>query len=134
MRADILQSKNSDEVRTYLQKKFKTFNSWTYSTNSRNKKCVQYYLCASDENKRLVEGAYFATFKASFPKDLATKAQADLECKAAGPVMVERSEWIGMQEDRQDSASGCSRRVRSFSRAAVCPFLPAFVSQRAASA
>jgi hypothetical protein len=104
MRADILQSKNSDEVRTYLQKKFKTFNSWTYSTNSRNKKCVQYYLCASDENKRLVEGAYFATFKASFPKDLATKAQADLERKAAGPVMVERSEWIGMQEDRQDSA------------------------------
>jgi hypothetical protein len=30
MRADILQSKNSAETRSYVNKKFNRFNSWTY--------------------------------------------------------------------------------------------------------
>jgi hypothetical protein len=104
MRADILQSKNSDEVRFYLDKKFGSYNSWYYSKTVRNKKCVNYYLCATDDNKRLVEAAYFATFKSIFPKELATQVQADLNRKASGPVMVERSEWIEKQEERQESA------------------------------
>lgn len=104
MRADILQSKNSDEVRTYLNKKFKGFNSWTYSKDRRNQKCANYYVCASEDNKRLVESVYFSVFQASFPKALANQVQQDLERKAEGPVMLERSQWIEMQEDRQQSA------------------------------
>ena len=104
MRADILQSKNSDQVRSYLKKKFDSFNSWTYSKDRRNSKCVNYYLCASDENKRLVESVYFSVFQATFPRAKANEAQLELDRKAAGPVMIESSEWIGMQEDRADSA------------------------------
>jgi hypothetical protein len=104
MRADILQSKNSDAVRAYLSKKFKGFDSWTYSQDRRNRKCVDYYLCASDANKHLVEAAYFATFHTPFPQAMANQAQRKLDRQAAGPVMVERSEWMGMQEKRQESA------------------------------
>lgn len=104
MRADILQSKSDYEVRLYVAKKFKIFDSWTYSETRRNRKCVDYYICASDENKRVVETTYYDIFKKQFPKALANQVEADLERKAAGPVMVERSEWIQRQEDRQATA------------------------------
>jgi hypothetical protein len=104
MRADILQGNNSELIRTYLNKKFKVFDSWTYSKDRRNQKCVNYYLCASDANKHLVEAAYFATFHARFPHELAQQAQRKLDRQAAGPIMMERSEWMGKQEKRQGSA------------------------------
>jgi hypothetical protein len=40
MRADILQSQNSDQVRTYLKKKYGSFKSWTYSKDRRNRSPV----------------------------------------------------------------------------------------------
>jgi len=104
MRVDILQSNNPQEVSTYLDKKFKVFNGWTYSKDRREKKCVNYYLCASDGNKRLVEDAYFRIYKSTFPRSRAAQVQADLDRKAAGPVMLERSEWIGRKSDRLESS------------------------------
>lgn len=104
MRADILQSTNPDEVREYVNRKFKIFDSWTYTKDRRDRKCVNYYLCASDANKRYVEAAYFTVFRMQFPKNLATQVQSDLNRKASGPVKVERSEWLGRKKDRRESA------------------------------
>lgn len=104
MRADILQSSNSDEVREYVNRKFRSFDSWTYTKDRRDRKCVNYYLCASDTNKRYVEAAYFTVFKAQFPKNLASQVQTDLDRKASGPVRIERSEWVGRRKDRREAA------------------------------
>ena len=104
MRADILNSTNPDEVRAYLSKKFKIFDSWTYSKDRRDKKCINYYLCASDNNKKYVEAAYYTMFKSQFPKSLANQIQSARDRKASGPNMIESSEWMDKQADRRDSA------------------------------
>lgn len=111
MRADILQSSNSDDVREYVNRKFMSFNSWTYTKDRRDRKCINYYLCASDANKGFVEAAYFTVFKAQFPKNLASQVQMDLDRKASGPVMVERSEWLGRKKDRRESAQQLLRQL-----------------------
>src|ERR1700758_39970 len=100
MRADILQSRNSDQVRDYVLSKFNKFDSWTYSRNRRDRKCINYYLCASDQNKRIVEWVYSSTFKSTFPRGRANEVLAEIDRKAAGPVMIPSNEWVDRQENR----------------------------------
>jgi hypothetical protein len=111
MRADILQSSNMEQVRIYLDKKFRTFDSWTYSKDRRDRKCANYYLCASDLNKPLVEATYFRVFRSTFPRAVANEIQMDVDRKAVGPVMLAREDWISTQEDRQDSAEQLLKKL-----------------------
>lgn len=111
MRADILQSSNTDQVRVYLDKKFRSFDSWTYSNDRRDRKCANYYVYASDLNKPMVEAAYFRIFRSTFPKALANQIQIDVDRKASGPVMMDREEWISAQEDRREDAAQLLRQL-----------------------
>jgi hypothetical protein len=104
MRADILQSKNSNQVRDYVNKKFKIFDGWTYSKGTREKKCISYYLCASEENRRIVADAYFLIFKGVFPTAQADETERELERKAAGPIKVEWSQGVKKLEGKQEDA------------------------------
>jgi hypothetical protein len=104
MRADILQSNDSVQVSVYVQQKFRIFDSWTYTKARRDRKCVNYYLCASNANKPVVEKAYLSVFRAEFPIRLAKQVEMELQRKASRSARVSRQDWEEHQADLLESA------------------------------
>jgi hypothetical protein len=104
MRADILQDRDTNKLRVYLLKKFKSFNVWYYPKSSRDSKCINYWVCASEENQRYVAAIYQEVFHADFPQAQARQAETNAERKAAGPTKVSQEDWIDIQEKRGSKA------------------------------
>ena len=94
MKTKLLETGSPEEVRVYLTKKFQKFNSGFYLKKTRRKKCILYYVAASDPNRRVVENVYFVTFKETFPKAEAARYEADLERQANRSFKVERGEYV----------------------------------------
>ena len=100
MKTKLLETGSPEDVRTYLTKKFKKFNSGFYLKKTRRKKCILYYLAASTANQTVVESIYFVTFKEQFPRGEADRVEDELERKASRPQMIERSEYISRKVGR----------------------------------
>jgi hypothetical protein len=112
MNLEIMQSRNTEAVREYVQKKFKSFNGWTYRDSTAKRKCLEYYIAAAEWNKSVVAGAYFTTFKKSFPISEASALQEQMERAARGPMKVEHHQWIEMQEEKLEAASQALEQLK----------------------
>jgi len=100
MKTKLLETGSPEEVRVYLTKKFKKFNSGFYLKKTRRKKCILYYLAASSSNQSVVESVYFVTFREMFPKGEAERYEAELERQARGSIKVERGEYVSRKSGK----------------------------------
>jgi hypothetical protein len=76
MQIDKIRSSDSRVVEGYILKKFTEFNGLTYSSSSRKKKCIAYYLAAkgSPHGQAVIERIYQQVFKQILPDPPAPKA------------------------------------------------------------
>lgn len=99
-----LRSQNSEAVRVYVTRKFKSFNSFYYTKAKRKKRCMEYYIAASFENKSIVDDIYQKVFRESFPRDEAGRLEEEMLRKFNGPNKIEFNSWLGMQNDKLEDA------------------------------
>jgi hypothetical protein len=104
MKTTLLEKGSPEELRVYLTKKFKKFNSWHYSKKARRQKCILYSIAASPSNQRVVEGVYFVTFREQFPVSDALLYQSEMERQASRSHKIERSEYVSRKQSRLSSA------------------------------
>lgn len=109
-----LRSHNPETVRAYVRKKFEIFNTWHYREVTRRKKCMEYWIAASVENKSIVEGVYFATFKKVFPKLEAQQLEEAMALKAQGPVKISRGEKMDQLRDKLEDARFVLRTLETW--------------------
>lgn len=112
MQTAILTSKNPLAVQEYCRKKFEGFNAWYYPESARNEKCIQYYIAASDENKKYVKLAYRQVFNVGFPEEQANRTQKGLEDRPK----VESSVWREKAEDKVVSAEAALAKLQMWKK------------------
>jgi hypothetical protein len=78
---------------------------------------MQYYLAASDQNKPIVEGAYFLTFHSVFPKQEAVNYAKQLERKnATKGSKMESSDFRGYLAERSAEAQELLNRLTKWKK------------------
>jgi hypothetical protein len=108
----ILTCKNPAAVQEYCQKKFEGYNSWYYPESVRNEKCIQYYLAASEENRKYVKMAYRQVFRVAFPEQVANRTQKALEDEPK----VESSLWREKAEGKVACADGTLAQLQMWKK------------------
>lgn len=111
MKTKLLETGSPDEVRVYLTKKFKKFNSGFYLKKTRKKKCILYYVAASDSNRQILESVYFVTFKETFPRGEANRYEDELERQANRSFKVERGEYVRRKASKISDAEELLRQL-----------------------
>jgi hypothetical protein len=111
MKTKLLETGSPEDVRVYLLKKFKKFNSVFYNGKTRKRKCILYYLAASSSNQAVVESVYFVTFRSIFPKSEAEQYRLQLERQANRVLHVERSEYVSRKASKIADAEELLRQL-----------------------
>jgi hypothetical protein len=109
MNLSILQSRDTDAVRTYVTKKFTKFASWRYSKKTRVQRCIKYYVAAAEWNRDLVVSIYQFTFKEPFPKQQAAALEASQNKEVA---KLESGAWLDQQRDRLARSEGLLEQLK----------------------
>lgn len=105
MNLEKLHNTNPLVVRDYVTKKFKTFKGFRYSSKTRTKKCIDYYLAAqgSDYGQEVIENVYQTVFGQLFPDQQAETVAA---ARANTPHKMESSEWLEKKEGYRADVQG----------------------------
>jgi hypothetical protein len=126
LNSDLLINRRGSAVTDYISKKLTLWNGWTFSKGTRDTKTAQYFIVASEENKRQIRTLYANIVRGPWPQSVVDAQTRKMAAKVASKQKVPRQDAISQMEDHQEALYEVMNKLNRWDQDGAAQEGPAF--------